>query len=90
MAFFGFGGRRAPVDHGARDGVAAWVRAAGRFEESVVVKVNEIVCSDPACPGTETVILVMVPGHPAYAVKIARPVAEVTQADVAQAVAAQS
>ena len=49
---------------------------------------NEIVCADPACPGTETVILVMAPGRPARAVKVAKPMAAVTEADVASALAA--
>jgi hypothetical protein len=34
---------------------------------------NEIVCPDPACPGTETVILVMVPSRPTRACKVAAP-----------------
>ncbi|NEU12291.1 hypothetical protein G3T14_09110 [Methylobacterium sp. BTF04] len=90
MALFGFGTRRPPTDQGARMAVADWVRALGGFDAAVVIKVNEIVCADPACPGTETIILVLVPGRPARAVKVARPVSEVTQADVALALAEPS
>lgn len=85
MALFGFGGRRPPVDTSARDAVAAWVRRIGRLEADVLVKVSEIVCADPACPGMETVILVMRPGHPTRAVKVARALPEVTEDDVAAA-----
>lgn len=85
MALFGFGTRRPPVDQGARDAVIAWVRRLAGFDTGVLVKVNEIVCADPACPGMETVILVMAPRRPTQAFKVARPLAEVTQADVAAA-----
>ncbi|HEY8565981.1 MAG TPA: hypothetical protein VIL65_10810 [Beijerinckiaceae bacterium] len=44
--------------------------------------VNEIVCPDPACPGYETVILVMAPGQPTRAAKIPKLVDEVTEQDV--------
>ena len=38
--------------------------------ESAVIAVNEILCADPACPGTETVILVMKPGEKTRAFKV--------------------
>ncbi|MCJ2045744.1 hypothetical protein MKK58_14575 [Methylobacterium sp. J-078] len=90
MALFGFGGRRAPADQGAREGVIARVRRLGGFDAEVIVKVSEIVCADPACPGLETVILIMVPGDPTRAVKIARAMAEIGDADVAAALASAS
>lgn len=80
MALFGFG-RSRPED-GVRRQVEAWARAACDPGADAVVKVNEIVCPDPACPGYETCILVMLPGARTQAYKIAKPVAEVTQADV--------
>ena len=85
MALFGFGTRRPPADQGAREAVIGRVRRIGAFDEGVIVKVSEIVCADLACPGMETVILIMVPGHPTRAVKLARAMAEVTDADLAAA-----
>ena len=45
--------------------------------------VSEIVCPDPACPGTETVVLVMKTGRKTVALKIAKPLQEVGNADIA-------
>ncbi|GJE56286.1 MULTISPECIES: hypothetical protein [Methylobacterium] len=90
MALFGFG-RPRPGDaerQAGRERVAAWAREAGGYGEGVVLKVNEIVCADPACPGFETVILVMAPGQRSVALKIVKPLADVTQDDVARAIRA--
>lgn len=51
----------------------------------VAVVVNEIVCTDPGCPGTETVILIMEPGRKTRASKVAKPVDKVTEQDVREA-----
>jgi hypothetical protein len=53
------------------------------------VSVNEIVCADPACPGSETVILVMAPGRRSVALKVQKPMAETTEDDVAEVLARQ-
>ncbi len=45
-----------------------------------VIKVNEINCTDPACPGQETVILIMEPGTRTRAIKVPAPV-EAVDAD---------
>jgi hypothetical protein len=42
--------------------VKAWVREILALSDDATVSVNEIACTDPACPGLETVILVMRPG----------------------------
>lgn len=63
-------------------------RAALALPEDVALSANEIVCADPACPGTETVILVMAPGARTRALKIARPAAEIEAADITAAAAA--
>lgn len=55
--------------------------------DDVVVKVNEINCVDPACPGQETIILIMVPGERTRALKIRAPVEEVDAASISSAVA---
>ena len=49
--------------------------------------VNEITCLDPACPGVETVILVMEPGHKTRAYKIAKTLDGVTEQDIRDALA---
>jgi hypothetical protein len=58
--------------------------ALGRNPE-IAVSVSEIVCNDPGCPGTETIILVMAPGRKTAACKAQKPVAEVTEDDVRDA-----
>ncbi|WP_306437191.1 hypothetical protein [Methylobacterium gnaphalii] len=67
-----------------------WVRETGGYGGAVVVKVNEIVCADPACPGFETIILVMAPGARTVASKIAKPLTDVTHEDVITAISAAS
>jgi hypothetical protein len=49
--------------------------------------VNEIACLDPACPGLETVILVMEPGRKTRAGKIAKALDAVTEQDIRAALA---
>ncbi|MGO4403651.1 hypothetical protein AB4Z10_05215 [Bosea sp. RAF48] len=46
--------------------------------ETAAIAVNEIICADPACPGSETVILVMKPGEKTRAYKLQMAMAEVT------------
>jgi hypothetical protein len=72
-----FGRRRA--DPAALARVKAWAAEAA---PDTSFTVNEIVCPDPACPGFETVILVMAPGRPTRAAKVSKPVEEVTEQDV--------
>ncbi|MBM6594891.1 hypothetical protein [Microvirga pudoricolor] len=62
--------------------VKAWCRAA-LPEASYAV--NEIACTDPGCPGIETVILVMEPGRKTRAVKVQKPLDEVSEQDVREA-----
>lgn len=77
--------RRPSPDAAARARVAGIARRLGGFGPEVTLTVNEIVCADPACPGTETVILVMQPGMRARACKVAKPLEAVTEEDVAGA-----
>ena len=49
--------------------------------------VNEIACLDPACPGVETVILVMEPGQKTRAYKVAKALDGVTEQDIRAALA---
>lgn len=85
MALFG---RRPRPEAEARRRVEAWVRAAGGFGPDTAMTVSEIVCADPACPGFETVILVLAPGRPTRAVKVAGAVDALDEATVAAAVSA--
>ena len=73
-------------------GMPAWLlvlRHTLGDSPDVSVSVNEIACRDPACPGVETIILVMVPGQRARACKVAKILDDVTEADVREAVAAR-
>lgn len=56
--------------------------------ETAAVAVNEIICADPACPGSETVILVMKPGEKTRAFKLQMAMEEVTREALAEALAA--
>ena len=78
-----FGRRKA--DPEAVERVKGWTRKALRASADTALSVNEIVCADPSCPGTETVILVMEPGVKTRAYKIPKPLDEVTEQDIGQA-----
>ena len=58
------------------------VLALGLLPPGVSVAVNEIVCRDPGCPGTETVILIMRPGARTIAAKIQKEAREVSEDEV--------
>jgi hypothetical protein len=62
--------------------VKAWAREALEANPDTAFAVNEIACPDPACPGIETVILVMEPGAKTRACKVAKPLNEVTEQDI--------
>ena len=66
----------------AADRIKMWVREALSLSDEVAVTVSEINCRDPACPGVETVILVMIPELPTRMIRIACPLAEVRLADL--------
>ena len=74
------GGSRGDPDATAR--VKAWARAALQAGDGTAFAVNEIACTDPACPGAETVIVVMEPGRRTRACKIPKFLDEVTEHDV--------
>ncbi len=58
--------------------------ALGRNPD-IAISVSEIQCADPACPGDETIILVMAPGRKTAACKVAKAMADVTEDDVRDA-----
>ena len=59
--------------------IKALMREILGLPEAAAIAVNEILCADPACPGTETVILVMNPGEKTKAFKLQMGMAEVTR-----------
>jgi hypothetical protein len=78
--FRGF--RRAKPDAEAVERIKGWVQSALGDSSEVSIAVNEIACTDPACPGTETVILAMEPGRKTRAFKVGKPIEEVTEQDL--------
>ncbi|MBA4220459.1 hypothetical protein [Bosea sp. (in: a-proteobacteria)] len=89
---FGLFGRdkreAAGADASAR--IKQQVRELLGLPESAVIAVNEILCADPACPGTETVILVMKPGEKTRAFKVQMGLAELTPEALAAALSEAS
>jgi hypothetical protein len=65
--------------------VKALVFAALGRDPEIGISVSEIICTDPSCPGTETVILVMVPLKKTAACKITKIAADVSDDDVRDA-----
>ncbi|WP_411903121.1 hypothetical protein [Methylorubrum thiocyanatum] len=82
MALFG---RARKPDAAARRRVEAWIREAGGYGPDTAMTVSEIVCTDPSCPGTETVALLFPPGEKTRALKIAGALDALSEADVAAA-----
>jgi hypothetical protein len=79
-------GRKAPkpeAESVAR--IRSWALDILDRPAGTAVAVNEIACLDPACPGVETVILVMEPGRKTRAFKIAKALDDATEQDVRQA-----
>jgi hypothetical protein len=71
-----------------RDAIArikAWTRSALDAAPGTAFAVNEIACSDSACPGVETVILVMAPGVKTRAYKVPKSLDAVTEPDIRRA-----
>lgn len=67
--------------------IKTWVREALTLSNETAVTVSEINCRDPACPGVETAILVMIPHQPTRMIRIASPMTEVQPADIKTAIA---
>ena len=81
----GLFGRAPKSDATARRRVEAWLRDAGGYGPDTAMTVSEIVCADPSCPGTETVILIFAPGETTRAVKILGALDTLSAAEVAAA-----
>ncbi len=80
-------GFKAPrPERAAIERVKGFAKAA-LADPDAAVSVNEIACTDPGCPGVETVILVMAPGRRTQAAKVQKALEDVTEADVREALA---
>jgi hypothetical protein len=79
-------GKRLPRDEAALANIRQWVASALGNPEGLDLTISEIECPDPACPGLETFILVMRAGEATQAAKVKKPIAEITEADVVEAV----
>ena len=77
-----FARRRSPDCGEASANIKTWVRERFALPEETSVTVSEIVCRDPACPGVETVVLIMDAGVRTRMVRIARPMIAVTVTDI--------
>ena len=80
-------GRSAEAAPDAARELAAKARGVLGVDDDTTISISEIACGDPACGGAETVILIMRPGRRTEAAKILRPLAEVVEDDLADALA---
>ena|SRR5215213_4645079 len=78
------------VDAEAVRRVKAWTAAALQAGPDTALAVNEIACTDPSCPGVETIILVMEPGRRTRACKVGKSLDDVTEQDIRDALASMS
>ncbi|HEX8168632.1 MAG TPA: hypothetical protein VF601_22960 [Beijerinckiaceae bacterium] len=85
MRFGLFRRRESPPHAEAAERVKAWAFSAAGLPADAVLAVNEIVCTDPSCPGVETVVLLMRPGRKTQARKVQKALAEVTEQDIREA-----
>jgi hypothetical protein len=61
------------------------VRAILDVDDDAVVSISEHDCGEPECGGLQTVILVLRPGQPTKAVRIAKPSESITRNDLSEA-----
>jgi hypothetical protein len=67
--------------------VKAWVAAHAVMGENDAVMVTELQCSEEGCPPIETVLALLRPGHEPLKWKVHKPVVEVAESDVSDAIA---
>lgn len=88
LGLFGKAGADKARDATEAARIKADIRELLALPEAAAIAVNEILCADPACPGTETVILVMNPGEKTRAYKAQMAMAELTREALAAVIAA--
>jgi hypothetical protein len=74
-----------PVDRLQNARVKTLVFDALGKNPDIGISVNEIICTDPGCPGQETVILVMIPLKKTAACKVSKAMVDVSDDDVRDA-----
>jgi hypothetical protein len=79
------GSKAKPRDRSAQERVKAHVFEALGRNPDIGLSINEIICHDPGCPGTETIILVMAPLKKTAACKVQKAMEDVTEDDVRDA-----
>ena len=67
--------------------VKAWVAAHAAVGENDAVMVTELQCSEEGCPPIETVLALLRPGQEPLKWKVHKPVVEVSESDVSDAIA---
>ena len=77
--------KRPPRDEAALARIRGWTAAALGNPPGLDLTISEVDCADPACPGLETFILVLREGEATQAVKVRKEIAEITEADIAEA-----
>ena len=82
---FGLFRKRTGDERAKADALKGMVRAQLALAPDVAITVSEIQCGDVACPGTETVVLVMAPGSRTRAFRVRRPLAEADEASLREA-----
>ena len=65
----------------------AHARTAINADDETVVSVSESDCSDPSCGGARTIVLIMHPRRPTEAVKIDKPLEQITRTELSDALA---
>ena len=78
--------KKAPRDEAALARIRGWVAAALGDPAGLDLTISEVDCADPACPGLETFILVLRAGEATQAVKVKKPIPDIEEADVVEAV----
>jgi hypothetical protein len=86
LGFFSLLQRRAdPVRESAADRIRSWAYVFLCLGEADSLTISQIQCNDTICPGTETIILVLRKHSKTQAVKIKKPLVEVTEQDTISA-----
>jgi hypothetical protein len=62
-------------------------RTAINADEETIVTISERDCGDPGCGGARTIVLIMHPRRPTEAVGIDKPLEQITQTDLSDALA---
>jgi len=65
----------------------AQARTAINADDETIVTISERDCGDPICGGARTIVLIMHPRRPTEAVTIDKPLEQITQTDLSDALA---